>query len=102
MQDKSSTYGIITLLGDEQAWTPIICLKGFDMDSGQVGKAEFVKESFTTLGNEPRTYSYLGRLVTILVSVGLKNFTVCESFTFLSGPPKGGYNKFIGCIKTPP
>ena len=59
------------LLGVEQAWTPIIYLKSFDMDSVQVGKAVFVKESYTTLGIEPRTYSYPGRLVTILVSVGL-------------------------------
>ena len=41
------------------------------MDSVQVGRAVFVKESYTTLGIEPRTYSYPGRLVTILVSVGL-------------------------------
>ena len=51
------------LLGVEQAWTPIIYLKSFDMDSVQVGKAVFVKESYTTLGIEPRTYSYPGRLV---------------------------------------
>ena len=31
------------------------------MDSVQVGKAVFVKESYTTLGIEPRTYSYPGR-----------------------------------------
>ena len=60
------------LLGCEQAWTPNIYLKSFDMDSVQVGKAVFVKESYTTLGIEPRTYSYPGRLATILVSVGLK------------------------------
>ena len=59
------------LLGCEQAWTPNIYLESFDMDSLQVGKAVFVKESFTTLGIEPRTYSYLGRLAAILVSVGL-------------------------------
>ena len=45
------------LLGCEQAWTPNIYLKSFDMDSVQVGKAVFVKESYTTLGIEPRTYS---------------------------------------------
>ena len=60
------------LLGCEQAWTPNIYLKSFDMDSVQVGKAVFVKGSYTTLGIEPRTYSYPGRLVTIPVSVGLK------------------------------
>ena len=49
------------LLGDEQAWTPSFYLKSFDMDSVQVGKAVFVKESYTTLGIEPRTYSYPGR-----------------------------------------
>ena len=59
------------LLGGEQAWTPSFYLRSFDMDSVQVGKAVFVKESYTTLGIEPRTYSYPGRLVTILVSVGL-------------------------------
>ena len=32
------------------------------MDSVQVGKAVFVKESYTTLGIEPRTYSYPGRI----------------------------------------
>ena len=31
------------------------------MDSVQVGKAVFVKESYATLGIEPRTYSYPGR-----------------------------------------
>ena len=31
------------------------------MDSIQVGKAVFVKESYTTLGIEPRTYSNPGR-----------------------------------------
>ena len=76
------------LLGVEQAWTPIIYLKSFDMDSVQVGKAVFVKESYTTLGIEPRTYSYPGRLVTILVSVGLKK-TCGHSPLFPSkvGPP---------------
>ena len=59
------------LLGGEQAWTPSFYLRSFDMDSVQVGKAVFVKESYTTLGIEPRTYSYPGRLATILVSVGL-------------------------------
>ena len=38
------------LLGCERVWTPIIYIKSFDMDSVQVGKAEFVKESYTTLG----------------------------------------------------
>ena len=52
-----------TILGVEQASTPNIYLKSFDMDSVQVGKAVFVKESYTTLGIEPRTYSYPGILV---------------------------------------
>ena len=69
----SQTPDYLSLLGCEQAWTPNIYLKSFDMDSVQVGKAVFVKESYTTLGIEPRTYSYPGRLVTILVSVVLKN-----------------------------
>ena len=68
------------LLGVEQAWTPIIYLKSFDMDSVQVGKAVFVKESYTTLGIEPRTYSYPGRLVTILVSVGLKKHVAIRHY----------------------
>ena len=34
----------LALLGCEQAWTPIIYLKSFDMDSVQVGKAVFVKK----------------------------------------------------------
>ena len=68
------------LLGCEQAWTPNIYLKSFDMDSVQVGKAVFVKESYTTLGIEPRTYSYPGRLVTILVSVGLKKLVAIRHY----------------------
>ena len=43
------------LLGGEQAWTPSFYLRSFDMDSVQVGKAVFVKESYTTLGIELRT-----------------------------------------------
>ena len=45
------------------------------MDSVQVGKAVFVKESHTTLGFEPRTLTYKGGdIVTIIIvgSVGLK------------------------------
>ena len=43
----------ISFLGVEQAWTPIIYLKSFDIDPVQVGKAVFVrrrKKSYTTLG----------------------------------------------------
>ena len=39
----------------------VFYLKSFDMDSVQVGKAVFGKESYTTLGTEPRTYSNPGR-----------------------------------------
>ena len=39
----------------------VFYLKSFDMDSVQVGKAVFGKEIYTTLGIEPRTYSYPGR-----------------------------------------
>ena len=49
------------LLDVEQAWTSVFYLKSFDMDSVQVGKAVFGKEIYTTLGIEPRTYSYPGR-----------------------------------------
>ena len=49
-------------LGGEQAWTSTLYLKSF-VDSVQVGKAVFVKESYTTLGIEPRSYSYLGSLL---------------------------------------
>ena len=49
------------LLDGEQAWTSILNLKSFVMDSVQVGKAVFGKESYTTLGIEPRTYSNSGR-----------------------------------------
>ena len=49
------------LLDGEQAWTSILNLKSFVMDSVQVGKAVFGKESYTTLGIEPRTYSNPGR-----------------------------------------
>ena len=70
----------ITLLDVEQAWTSVFYLKSFDMDSVQVGKAVFVKESYTTLGIEPRTCSYPGRLVTILVSVGLKKHVAIRHY----------------------
>ena len=49
------------LLGCEQAWTPNIYLKSFDTDSVQIGKAVFVKESYTTLRIEPRTFINLYR-----------------------------------------
>ena len=49
------------LLDGEQAWTSILNLTSFVMDSVQVGKAVFGKESYTTLGIEPRTYSNPGR-----------------------------------------
>ena len=63
----------VTLLGGEQAWTPSLYLKSFDMDSVQVGKVIFGKEIHTTLGIEPRTYSYPGRYkATLIASVGLK------------------------------
>ena len=39
----------------------VFYLKGFDMDSVHVGKAVFEESSYTTLGIEPRTYSFLGR-----------------------------------------
>ena len=43
------------------------------MESVQVGKAVFVKESYTILGIEPSTFSYPGRYrYPIIVSVGLK------------------------------
>ena len=38
------------LLDGEQAWTSILNLKSFVMDSVQVGKAVFGKEIHTTLG----------------------------------------------------
>ena len=44
------------LLGGEQAWTSNVYLKSFVMNSVQVGKAVFVKESYTSLGIEPRTF----------------------------------------------
>ena len=40
----------------EQAWTSTVNL----MDSVQVGKAVFVKANYTTLGIEPKTFSYPG------------------------------------------
>ena len=54
------TYIILALLDVEQAWTSVFYLKSFDMDSVQVGKAVFVKEINTTLGIEPRTFSFPG------------------------------------------
>ena len=41
---------------DTQAWTSTVNL----MDSVQVGKAVFVKANYTTLGIEPKTFSYPG------------------------------------------
>ena len=38
----------------------------------QVGKAVFVKDNYTTLGIESRTFSYLGSPATLIVSVGFK------------------------------
>ena len=49
------------LLDGEQAWTSILNLNSLVMDSVQVGKEVFGKESYTTLGTEPRTYSNPGR-----------------------------------------
>ena len=48
--------------------------------SVQVGKAVFVKESYTTGGIEPRTYSYPGRLAATRVSVGLKKRVAIRHF----------------------
>ena len=42
---------------DGQAWTPNIYLKSFDLDSVQVGKAVFVKESYTTRGIDQEDYT---------------------------------------------
>ena len=50
----------ITLLGGEQALTPSLYLKSFDMDSVQVGKAVFGKEIYTTLGIEQWTFLKMG------------------------------------------
>ena len=47
----------ITLLVVDRHKLTVFYLKSFDMDSVQVGKAVFVKEIYTTLGIEPRTYS---------------------------------------------
>ena len=45
--------------------TSLIMMKEcFIMESVQAGKAVFVKESYTALGMEPRTYSFPGRLRT--------------------------------------
>ena len=55
LQSSHITWTFEALLGGEQAWTPKFYLKSFVMDSVQVGKALFVKESYTTLGIEPKT-----------------------------------------------
>ena len=49
-------------LDGEQAWTSILNLKSFVMDSVQVGKAVFGKEIHTTLGIEPRTILQSGEV----------------------------------------
>ena len=53
----------------------------YPMDSMQVGKAVFVKESYTTLGIEPRTYSNPGRSGNHLVYSWVKKiyFIVSQS-----------------------
>ena len=72
------------LLDGEQAWTSILNLKSFVMDSVQVGKAVFGKESYTTLGIEPRTYSNPGRYGNP-TSVGLK--ITCGHSPLNKNPP---------------
>ena len=52
--------GVVKNLGC-WSWWPNHFTQDDPMDSIQVGKAVFVKESYTTLGIEPRTYSYPGR-----------------------------------------
>ena len=56
-----SSFCDLAPLDGEQAWTSILNVKSFVMDSAQVGKAVFGKERYTTLGIEPRTYSNQGR-----------------------------------------
>ena len=43
---------LLHVYGGEQAWTPSLYLKSFDMDSVQVGKAVSGKGIYTTLGIE--------------------------------------------------
>ena len=50
-----------SFVGGGQHKLTVFYLKSFDMDSVQVGKAVFGKESHTTLGIESRTYSNPGR-----------------------------------------
>ena len=51
------------------------------MDSVQVGRAVFVKESYTTLGIEPSTFSYPGRYSEpLIVSVGLKKHVAIRHY----------------------
>ena len=50
------TLGLFWLVVDRHKLT-VFYLNSFAMDSVQVGKAVFVKENYTTLGIEPRTYS---------------------------------------------
>ena len=56
------------------------------MDSIQVGKAVFVKESYTTLGIEPRTYS--NRFLFTCVFNGLENEQTCSHPTLLALPSR--------------
>ena len=50
------------------------------MDSIQVGKAVFVKESYTTLGIEPRTYSNPGRSGNHLVYSWVKKLVAIRHY----------------------
>ena len=57
MAENPPFQKISLLLVVDRRKLTVFYLKSFDMDSVQVGKAVFVKENYTTLGIEPRTYS---------------------------------------------
>ena len=78
LREQFSSIGtaevVEALLGGEQAWTSSFYLKSFDMDSVQVGKAVFVKENYTTMGIEPKTFSNTGSFGNRTSVCWVKNF----------------------------
>ena len=56
-------YSVEVVVMDLDGWVNgrVTSPRNGSMGSVQVGKAVFVKENYTTLGIEPRTYSYPGR-----------------------------------------
>ena len=60
---RSSTpdsFDSLIMMSIETYFESVFNPRAFVMDSVQVGKAVFVEKNYTTLGIEPRTFSYPG------------------------------------------